>query len=416
MTANQSQRDGVVDAGAPAGTPSGGNGTSSGGRAAVRGTDGWVEYPPVEALKVRQNGVRENMRDGDFIRSVRKGEVIAVIHPPTAGQPGETESGEPIAAEDGAPARIEIGNNVTATAEDPGKLLAGVDGHLALGPGGRLEVQTVVTVPGNLDLTVGNINFSGSIIVRGDVLADFTVTAGGSIEVHGNVEDSTLRAGGNVTVKNGFFGHGKGTIEAGGDVHVHHILNQCIIAGKDVYIEAEAVNATVRAGNTIIAPRAVIAGGCLDALHEVNVGVLGSEDGGQAKVRAGKRGRILERLGQLDKEFKHAEKQLTDVKAAVYKLVKMKVDGIGLSADQEQALTKLQEAQKLLPARLEALQAERVQLQAELQKKADARIEVHDTVHENVLIEINNVRKVVDSAIQGVIFAERGGTIEIQSR
>jgi uncharacterized protein (DUF342 family) len=94
----------------------------------------------------------------------------------------------------------------------------------------------------------------------------------------------------------------------------------------------------------------------------------------------------------------------------------MKVDGVGLTGEQEHALGKLQEAQKLLPARLVALHTERAQLQSEMQKKAEARIEVHDTVHENVLIDINNVRKVIDSAIQGVVFTERAGTIEIQSR
>jgi uncharacterized protein len=386
------------------------------GRAPVRGTDGWVEFPMMSRGGATGSVERVNMRDGDFLKRVTKGDVVAVIHQPAAGEAGETVRGEVIPADEGAPARVEAGKNVAASPTEPGQLVAAADGHLAFGPDGRIEVQTVVTIRGNLDLTVGNIDFCGSIIVLGDILSEFTVKVGGSLDVHGNVEDSLIKAGGDVTVRNGFYGHGKGTIEAGGDVHVHHILNQSILSEKDVYIETEAVNATVRAGGRIIAPRAVIAGGNMDALREIIAGVLGSADGGQAKLRAGKRGRILERLGQIDRDLKHGEKQLADVKATVYRFVKMKVDGVGLTAEQEQVLGKLQEAQKVLPVRLEALQAERVQLQTELQKKAEARIEVHDTVHENVLIDINNVRKVIDSAIQGVVFTERAGTIEIQSR
>jgi uncharacterized protein len=386
------------------------------GRPPVRGADGWVEFPTASRGGAAFAVERVNMRDGDFLKRVSKGDVVALIHPPAAGEAGETVRGEAIPAEAGAPAHVKAGDNVAASLTDPGQLVAAADGHLAFDSDGRIEVQTVVTIPGNLDLTVGNIDFCGSIIVLGDIMSDFTVNVGGSLDVRGNVEDSLIKAGGGVTVRNGFYGHGKGTIEAGGDVRIHHILNQSILSEKDVYIETEAVNATVRAGGRIIAPRAIIAGGTMDALREIVAGVLGSEDGGQAKLRAGKRGRILERLGQIDRDIKHGEKQLTDVKATVYRFVKMKVDGVGLNAEQEQALGKLQEVQKLLPVRLEALQAERVQLQAELQKKAEARIEVHDTVHENVLIDINNVRKVIDSAIQGVVFTERAGTIEIQSR
>jgi len=386
------------------------------GRAPVSGVDGRVEFPAVLAGRGERPGVRRNMRDGEFIKQVSRGTVVAVVHPPTPGIAGESVRGEPLPAHDGVPARIEAGENVQWSPTEPDRLLAACDGHLALGASGRVEVQTVVTIPGNLDLSIGNIDFCGSLLVRGDILSEFTVRVGGSVDVHGNVEDSVIHAGGKVTVRNGFFGHGRGSIEAGGDVHVHHVLNQSIHGHQDVYIETEAVNATIRAEGSIVAPRAVIAGGSMDALRDINAGVLGSEDGGQAKLRAGKRGRVLERLGQIDRESKHAEKQLGDVKAAVFRLVKLKVDGVALTCDQEQTLAKLQEVQKALPGRLQALAAERCQMQSELQKKSDARIEVHDTVYENVLIDINNVRKVIDSAIQGVIFTERAGTIEIQSR
>jgi hypothetical protein len=252
-------------------------------------------------------------------------------------------------------------------------------------------------------------------MVRGDIQSDFSIKLGGSLEVMGNVEDSTIQVGGNVTVHNGFYGHGHGSLTAGGDIRVHHVLNQIINGEKDVYIEKEAVNATIRSGANIIAPRAVVAGGTMDALRDIIAGTLGSKDGGYAKLRAGKRGRILERLGQIDKERKHAEKQLADVKGAVYRFVKMKVDGATLTAEQEQALVKLQEVQKLLPARMESLAREYDELQVELQKKNEVKIEVHGVVHENVVIDINSVRKVVESAIEGVVFVERAGAIEIRS-
>jgi uncharacterized protein (DUF342 family) len=76
---------------------------------------------------------------------------------------------------------------------------------------------------------------------------------------------------------------------------------------------------------------------------------------------------------------------------------------------------KLQEVQKQLPARIQALQHEKLQLAEELKHECKARVVVHGTVFENAIIEINGIRKVVDDALQDVIFVERAGVVEVHS-
>ena len=78
-------------------------------------------------------------------------------------------------------------------------------------------------------------------------------------------------------------------------------------------------------------------------------------------------------------------------------------------------LAKLQEAQKMLPKQLEALHREKSRLTEDLHKTSEARIIVRGTVHENVLLEINGIRKLVESALRGVIFYEHAGAIEAQA-
>ncbi|MBP1691542.1 MAG: hypothetical protein H6Q32_894, partial [Bacteroidetes bacterium] len=124
------------------------------------------------------------------------------------------------------------------------------------------------------------------------------------------------------------------------------------------------------------------------------------------------RGRILEHLAQVDKDIKQVERQQAEVKDAVYKLVKLKLDVGTLPADKEQLLGKLQEAQKLLPKRAEALHTDKEMLQADLQKKSDARIVVRGTIHKDTMIEVNGVRKFIEGALQGVAFAEHAGVLE----
>jgi len=294
-------------------------------------------------------------------------------------------------------------------------LTAAADGCPLKRPDGSVEVQPVVTIPGNLDYTVGNVDFIGSLIIRGDVKGDAVLKVKGSVDIKGNVEDATIEAGGDVTVHQGFSGHGKGKIVAGGSVNVHYVMNQTVIAAKDVAIGRECINATIDAGGKIHAPRALIAGGKIDAVQEIEVGDIGTMDISSAKIRVGRHGKLLEHLAQVDKDIKQVERQMAEVKDAVYKLVKFKVDTGSLPADKEQLLVKLQEAQKLLPKRAESLRADKAALEIELQKKSDARIVVRGTIHKDTMVEVNGVRKFIDSALEGVIFVERAGALEARA-
>ena len=114
----------------------------------------------------------------------------------------------------------------------------------------------------------------------------------------------------------------------------------------------------------IHAPRALIAGGKIDAVQEIEVGDIGTMDISSAKIRVGRHGKLLEHLTQVDKDIKQVERQMVEVKEAVYKLVKFKLDTGSLAPDKEQLLTKLQEAQKLLPKRAESLKAEKAVLES----------------------------------------------------
>jgi uncharacterized protein len=218
-----------------------------------------------------------------------------------------------------------------------------------------------------------------------------------------------------VIVRHGFTGHGTGKITATGSVTVSHIHNQTVVAGKDIIVEHECINANLTAGGKIASPHAVISGGKLEASDEVEVGDIGLADEVLPKIRAGHRAKLIEHLGTLEKEMANAERQLREVKEAVYKLVKMKVDHGTLPADKEALLVKLQAAQKMLPDRIASMTTERTAMNAELQKKTDARIIVHGTVPATTMVEIDGARKILESAIQSAEFIVWSGALEVRS-
>lgn len=385
------------------------------GDAGTPGKDGRVEYKfEVDAATPHAGSGEDATYVPRVITSIAAGQPLAVQIPPEPGKPGLSVTGVPVAVKQGKMARL-IPGPQTKLSDDKETLIAATDGCPIRRPDGSVEVQPVVTLPGNLDYTVGSVDFIGSLVVRGDIVGDAVVKVKGSIEVKGNVEDVSIEAGGDVTIHQGFSGHGKGKIHAGGNVTVLYVMNQTVVAEKDIMIGRECINATIDAGGKIHAPRALIAGGKLDAVQEVEVGSIGTMDISSAKIRVGRHGKLLEHLAQVDKDIKQVERQIIEVKDAVYKLVKFKLDTGNLAPDKEQLLSKLQEAQKLLPKRAEGLKTEKSGLEAELQKKSDVRIVVRGAVHKDTMVEVNGVRKFIDSALEGVIFVERAGALEARA-
>jgi uncharacterized protein len=373
------------------------------GSPSAKGADGRVEWlfspgPETRAL----------------YRNAAIGQRLARVHPPLPGVPGTSVLGQVIPAPPGKPARLHTGPNTATDPSDPAVVVATAGGNIVAAEG-SIEVQPVLTVAHQIDYGSGDIDFAGSIIVRGDIRGDVTIKVKGSLTVHGNIEDAVILAGGDVTVEKGFVGRGKGRIEAGGCVKLLHVLNQTVIAGKDVLIGRESVNGTVTATGCINAPAAMIAGGVLRADGDIVVNTIGSTDGLQAKVHAGKRGRILERLPVVERDIKQAEGQVGEIKEAIYKLVRMQIDAGGLDAGKKEALRKLQIAQKMLPERIAALKAETLSLKESLKKNQEVTVTVHETVFEHTMVDINGSKKMVDAALQGVIFRERNGAIEVSS-
>jgi uncharacterized protein (DUF342 family) len=194
-----------------------------------------------------------------------------------------------------------------------------------------------------------------------------------------------------------------------------HVRNQIVVAGGDVAINRECINATITAGGRIDARKAIISGGKLDAMREIILGEVGVADEMPSKVRVGRRAKLIEQLGTLDKELAAAERQLREVKEAVYKLIKIKVDGGKLPEDKEALLVKLQAAQKMLPDRITAMHAEHAVLQTELQKKSDARVVVYGSINADTMVEVDGARKILDASVRGVEFIEWSGALEARS-
>lgn len=382
----------------------------------IEGKDGVVEYlfDTEKARPIQDENGRVDIHELHFIHNVLKGQKVAILHPPEPGTAGYKVNGEKIAARAVKKVSPVTGALTSLDPNDAQSVIASADGHIIKHKDGSIEVLPKMTIHGDIDYSVGNIDFVGSMIITGDIKGEFSVKVKGDLEVHGNVGEATVEVGGDVTVHKAFAGHGKGKIVAGGTAKVHNVMNQTVIAGKDIIIGRECLNAKLDAQGKVDAKKAVFIGGTIDALDGIDVWDLGHADGSKVIVRIGKRGKFLERLGELEKDLKQDEKQMAEVKDGIYKLTMMQMNGAGLNEQMKELLARLQSIQKVLPGKIGVLTKERDQLNEGLRDEKDATISVRGTIYSNVVVDINGAKKMMDQEISEVKIIKSSGLIEIK--
>ena len=259
------------------------------GRAAVNGVDGRVIdlFPRTEERKLT---VDENNRvdytNLDFIHNVEKDGVICRIVPPTQVEPGRTVQDQAVPAKAGKPASVPKGRN-TAVSEDGQSLVSTITGHVEFS-GRTFQVKPVLDIPGNVDFSVGNINFLGDVCIHGDICSGFTVRAMGNITVQGVVEACTVEAGRDLVVARGVQGDNQAVIRAQRSVFAKYLENSCVYAKMDLESEC-IINCDVYCGGgvTVRSGHSKIIGGKIHAAHEVKAGVVGSRVGNRTDIVLG---------------------------------------------------------------------------------------------------------------------------------
>ncbi|MDH5183800.1 MAG: FapA family protein, partial [Gammaproteobacteria bacterium] len=157
-------------------------------------------------------------REFGGVDTVAPGDRILRRVPPTDGEDGFNVFGETIPAKAGRDKELKLNRSVQLDPEDPDIVIANIGGQPVITERGGF-VEKLVTLD-DVDLKSGNIEFDGTVIVKGDVKSGMKVKASGDINVMGTVDAATMEAEGSVTVNGGIIGHGavrddKGNLRTG---------------------------------------------------------------------------------------------------------------------------------------------------------------------------------------------------------
>ncbi|MFA6508172.1 MAG: FapA family protein [Treponemataceae bacterium] len=383
------------------------------------GRDAHMQYNfEVDQSKVRlkegSNG-RVDFKDLNIIQNVVESQPLAKKIPAERGQTGKTVTGKILPAKNGRDIPMPLGKNVHVL-DDQSTIVADMNGQVVI-VGGKVNVEPVYTVQGDVNLRTGNIIFLGTVLITGNVEDGFSVKAAGNIEVHGTVGKAELDAEGDIIVHQGIAGKNAGSVRAGRSIWARFIENAHVEAGSLVVVSDGIINSQVDANKKIICQgkRAHIVGGQLRAAEEINAKILGSPVSGTETVcEVGFDPKSKEKLDTLAERKIGVEKQLEEIELNLQTLVNIKKQRKSLPEDKEASLRELVERRQFTSVDLAKINKEMEAIQNYLNGlKLRGRISASSKVYPGVRIVIRDVRDDIKAEYRAVTFVLDNNLIRV---
>ena len=378
------------------------------------GEDGRLEWhierrtgSAVYRIRQVEDHEKADYKNLDLFTQVQQDQLLVSRIPPQEGIPGRTVLGRVIPGETGKNYLLPRGKNTYIT-EDGLQLRAKIAGRVDE-VNGSLEVNTYYHVVGDVDMSVGNIDFDGDVVIDGNVSSGFTIKSTGSIEVKGIVEASALEAGGDILILGGVRGGGKGSLQAKDGVSARFAEYVTIQAGSIVSAES-LLHSNVSCFGAIeaLSGRGSIIGGNICAGTYIAANYLGTSSGRVTELEVGLSPQHRIRLAELEKtaetmkrEAERLQSHLDDIQSS--------------NTDTERAKkTRMENVRKLLQCKkmMQEAEEELEELKANLEGSRGGQVHVMHTAYPGVSITIGLARMTINQQITYATFRQTEGDVE----
>lgn len=329
-------------------------------------------------------------------RSATEGQPLAKTLPPLPGENGYNVFGEILRPPPPAPLKIRCGANVIFNSAE-NLFTATASGRISL-KNDTLSVDEILVVEANVDLSTGDINHPGVLIVNKDIRSGATVTAGGDLEVHGFIEDAHISVGGNLFVKAAI---SQSHLDVKGEVHANLVENSTIHAQGDIYIAREIMQSEVLTRGAVISPGARVVGGKLQALRGIEVAELGSNACVRTEVVCGEDYTLEERAQAAEAEIKLEQETLRKIAERVTPL---RNKGKDLPPKAREALTLLLDEEGKLDRNIHSIEDDIERMRKEVRGIARTDIRLKRALHTETRLRMRGVTFCVPKNLSGATF------------
>lgn len=252
------------------------------GRDAVKGADAVLRYieRPERKPVIREDG-SANHYEMNFVYSVREEAWLGEKIPAESGVEGMDIFGELIPAQSGKDDQLKFDPKSVLMIEEDGRdVLRAKHGGTVEFIRGIVHVGNLLVIEEDVGPKTGDIQFNGSVTIKGTVQPGYSVKATGdvSIEFAEGITNAHLiqSTEGDIYIKGGVFGGDETTIEAVGQIFLKH-ANNCKIYGRSIHVGTYLFGTEVIANEVYVdGEHGKIIGGNIEALFTVKAATIGN--------------------------------------------------------------------------------------------------------------------------------------------
>lgn len=335
------------------------------------------------------------------IESVVQDQVIAEYHPCVEGIDGKTVTGKPIPAKRGREQLPLKGKGFER--RDDNTYVALMSGKIET-QNDRVVILPVHELSGNADLSSGNIDFHGDVVIHGSVESGVIVKASGTITVDGIVEACTLEAGKDIILRSGMLGGNKASVKTKGSITAKFFEFTRIECAGDIRADV-LMDCQVQCFGKIImnGKRGSIIGGLTHGVRGIEVTTLGNDAEKKTVIMTGASPEEYAKLRQLEKTIQELSQGLVQIDEGLRKFEELeKARGVSYKDDPRRVTllrVKIRDTATLANSKEEAKQIRNL-----IESASGACVTVLRETYPGVVIQIEDTKLLVQNNVKSAEF------------
>ncbi len=376
--------------------------------------NGFLEYHVDISKKTTKPKVLEDgtldYRELNMFESVHKDQTLVTRVDAIKGADGRNVYDEVVPSKLPKEAPTLAQGKNTRISEDGKLLLSNIDGCVAM-KGKTVNILPVLEIESDVDTSIGNIDFIGSILIKGNVLSGFTVSAGGDIDILGVVEDSNIIANGNISIAKGVQGGGKARIIASENINLNFVENATIICEKDITASSIMHSDMWCGGNVnILGDKGVITGGKSIISGVLSTKYIGAPMSSHTDITVGINYRVLNKYEELVQKVEEMSEKYNKLERIVKKLSSLDINSL---SKEKRILFEKSVKEKLEIKKLILVYKKNLKSLMPYFTSKKGMIKVTDTLYNGTKVVINNAVIFIKEDLRSCTLRNIDGKIEI---
>lgn len=387
------------------------------GKSYIEGKDGQIDFKFPTDIKINPQ-IKEDggvdYHNLNLYHNVEQGEVLVVKIDKTNGEIGTNVLGEPInppAVKDAILPKC--GKNVELSS-DGYKIISNMEGQVEFKKNVISIIETL-TISGDVGNSTGNIVYSGSVVVQGNVLTGFSIKAKKNIEVRGIVEGATLISGGDIILRKGVQGMDKARIICNGDLNCRNIYTAFVKANGSIKTE-EIMHSNVTSNNEIIVDgkKGLISGGKVRAYKKVEAKNIGANIGTKTIVEVGVDPDTFKKYQEFKKSIKDGKVELDKIKKIIELLEHKEKQGL-LTDSKKEMLKKSKSTFVQIELKLKEDKVKLDVVTPLVMNDNNGKVRASNTIKVGTIVTIGTMAYVVENELDRCSLVKEGSDIRVGS-